>query len=421
MTHDLMTATLNPAEKNDRPASTTCCIVGGGPGGMILALLLARHGIHVTLLEAHKDFDREFRGDTIHPSVLEILDQLGLAKPLHNLRHSKIYAGPMFGSGDAAFSPVDFRRLKTRYPYIMLIPQTNFLQFIAAEASKYPNFRLLLGAQVEYLIEEGDIVRGVQYMHDGERKQLRAELTVGADGRFSRVRHLAGIEPVKTSPPMDILWFRLPHVGDEHMDSIGGAFAKGKMLVVFDRLDYWQVGYVFPKGGYPKLKADGIEALRQSIVELEPRFAEQVKSLADWHQFSLLSVESSRCERWHKPGLLLIGDAAHVMSPVGGVGINYAIQDAVVAANTLSAPLRKRAVSEADLQRVQSAREFPTKITQFMQSQLQKRVIASALASQKPLHVPRIARLIFKIPFVARIPARLMAYGVRKVRVQEPM
>jgi 2-polyprenyl-6-methoxyphenol hydroxylase-like FAD-dependent oxidoreductase len=218
---------------------------------------------------------------------------------------------------------------------------------------------------------------------------------------------------------MDILWFRLPHTADEHMNSIGGAFGKGKMLAVFDRLDYWQVGYVFPKGGYPKLKADGIEALRQSIIELEPRFAEQVKSLTDWHQFSLLSVESSRCERWHKPGLLLIGDAAHVMSPVGGVGINYAIQDAVVAANILSMPLRNGTVNEADLRRVQTAREFPTKVIQFMQSQLQKRVIASTFNSQRPLHVSPILRVLFKIPLLAKLPARLMAFGIRKVRVKE--
>src|SRR6266481_3942887 len=309
---------------------TTCCIVGGGPGGMMLALLLAGQRIPVTLLEQHKDFDRDFRGDTIHPSILEILDQIGLAEPLHQLRHAKIY-GPTLRLGNDTFSPIDLRRLKTRFPYIFLVPQARFLEFLAAEASKYPDFRLVMGANVEQLID--------------------------ADGRFSRVRHLAGFEPVKTSAPMDILWFRLPHIPGDLPEAEGrvlGGFGVGRLLVVFDRFDYWQVGYVFPKGLYQNLRAAGLESLRQSIAEVEPAFAEHVKALTDWHQFSLLSVESSRCPRWFKHGLLLIGDAAHVMSPVGGVGINYAVQDAVVAANILAAPLRAGRVQVGDLAKVQS-------------------------------------------------------------------
>ena len=240
---------------------TTCCIVGGGPGGMMLALLLARKGVPVTLLEAHKDFDRDFRGDSIHPSILEILDEIGLAEPLHKLRHVKVF-GPTLRAANTNFAPFDFRRLKTKFPYIMLIPQTKFLEFIASEASKYPEFRLRTTANVESLIEENDCVRGVRYQSIDGLHEVRALLTVGADGRFSKVRHLAGFEMIKTSPPMDILWFRLPHLPEDPQGDEGrvrGGFANGRMLAVFDRFDYWQVGYVFPKGTYQQVRAAGLQ------------------------------------------------------------------------------------------------------------------------------------------------------------------
>ncbi len=398
---------------------TTCCVVGGGPGGMMLALLLARRGIDVTLLEAHKDFDREFRGDTIHPSILEILDQIGLAEPLHQLRHNKIY-GPTFQVAGSSFSPVDFRRLKTRFPYIMLVPQTKFLEFLAAEAKKYPNFHLRMVANVGQLIEGQNGVQGVRYQGTDGWHEVRALLTVGADGRFSKVRQLAGIVPVKTSPPMDILWFQLPHLPeDAHSDRVMGGFGGGRMLAVFDRIDYWQIGYVFPKGHYQEVRAAGMEAFRKSIVEIEPSFARHVESLSDWHQCSLLSVESSRCPVWYKPGLLLIGDAAHVMSPVGGVGINYAVQDAVVAVNVLSRPLRNGQIAVQDLADVQSQREWPTRVIQAVQSTMQTRVIAGALQVQGTFRIPWFVRLFFRIPILRNIPARILAFGVRKVRLQE--
>jgi 2-polyprenyl-6-methoxyphenol hydroxylase-like FAD-dependent oxidoreductase len=397
---------------------TTCCVVGGGPGGMMLALLLARRGIDVTLLEAHKDFDREFRGDTIHPSILEILDQIGLAEPLHQLRHNKIY-GPTFQVAGGSFSPVDFRRLKTRFPYIMLVPQTKFLEFLAAEAKKYPNFHLRMVANAGQLIEGQNGVQGVRYQGTDGWHEVRALLTVGADGRFSKLRQLAGIVPVKTSPPMDILWFQLPHLPeDAHSDRVMGGFGGGRMLAVFDRIDYWQIGYVFPKGRYQEVRAAGMEAFRKSIVEIEPSFARHVESLSDWHQCSLLSVESSRCPVWYKPGLLLIGDAAHVMSPVGGVGINYAVQDAVVAVNVLSRPLRNGQISVQDLADVQSQREWPTRVIQAIQSTLQTRVIAGALQVQGTFRIPWFVRLFFRIPILRNIPARILAFGVRKVRLQ---
>ena len=383
----------------------------------MLALLLARQGVPVTLLEQHKDFDRDFRGDTIHPSSLEVLDQIGLAEPLLKLRHSKIY-GPTLRIANGNFSPIDLRRLKTKFPYIMLIPQTKFLDFIAAEAAKYSEFRLIMGANVEQLIEENGKTCGVRYLATDGWHEVRAALTVGADGRFSKVRHLVGFEPVKTSAPMDILWFRLPHVeGDvpEGQGRVLGGFAGGRMLVVFDRLDYWQVGYVFPKGSYQQLRAAGLEALRRSIAEIEPHLAQHVDSLTDWHQCSLLSVESSRCPRWFKPGLLLIGDAAHVMSPVGGVGINYAIQDAVVAANLLAAPLRAGNLEVSDLSKVQRERERPTRIMQAMQAAMQKRIIANALRAT--VSIPWFVKLFFRIPVLRDLPGRVMAFGVTRVRL----
>jgi 2-polyprenyl-6-methoxyphenol hydroxylase-like FAD-dependent oxidoreductase len=398
---------------------TTCCIVGGGPGGMMLALLLARRGVEVTLLEAHKDFDRAFRGDTLHPSILEILDQIGLAERLHQFPHNKIY-GPTFQTAGMSFSPIDFRRLKTRYPYIMLIPQTKFLEFLAAEGRKYPNFHLRMVANVGALVENEGRVTGVRYQSTDGWHEVRALLTVGADGRFSKVRQLAGFEPIKTSPPMDILWFQLPHLpGDEHSDRLMGGFGGGRLLAVFDRIDYWQIGYIFPKGQYQQVRAAGMDAFRKSIVQIEPSFMKHVEALTDWHQCSLLSVESSRCPTWYKPGLLLIGDAAHVMSPVGGVGINYAVQDAVVATNVLAEPLKSGRVRLEDLAEVQRQREWPTRIIQAIQSTLQTRMIASALQVQGTLQIPWFVRAFFRIPVLRDIPARLLAFGVRRVRLQE--
>jgi 2-polyprenyl-6-methoxyphenol hydroxylase-like FAD-dependent oxidoreductase len=397
---------------------TTCCIVGGGPGGMMLALLLVRKGVQVTVLEAHKDFDREFRGDTVHPSIMEVLDQIGLAQRLHELRHVKIY-GPTLRGANTSLNPVDFRSLKTRFPYIMLIPQTKFLEFIAAEASRYPEFRLVMTANVESLVEENGWVRGVRYLGKDGWHEVRATLTVGADGRFSKVRHLAGIEPIKISAPMDILWFRLPHLPeDEKSDRVLGGFGMGRVVAVFDRYDHWQVGYIFPKGTYARLRAAGLEALQNSIAAIEPRLARHVESLTAWSDCSLLSVESSRCPVWYKPGLLLIGDAAHVMSPVGGVGINYAIMDAVAASNLLRRPLQSGRVAVDDLARVQREREWPTRVIQRIQAFMQKRVVASVLQSQAT-DFPWTVRLFFKIPFVKKILARILGFGIRPEHVEE--
>jgi 2-polyprenyl-6-methoxyphenol hydroxylase-like FAD-dependent oxidoreductase len=272
------------------------------------------------------------------------------------------------------------------------------------------------------MVEEDGVVRGVRYLAPDGMHEIRATLTVGADGRFSLLRRLAGIEPIKTSPPMDILWFRLPKLPGEPEVTGGlfGGIGRGRIFIMLERTDYWQAGLVFPKGQYQELRAKGVEAVRQSITEIEPHFARHAEYLTDWHQLTLLSVESSRCPIWHKPGLLLIGDAAHVMSPVGGVGINYAIQDAAVAANVLTKPLLTGSVSDADLAEVQRQREWPTRAIQAMQSFMQKNLIGGALRAQTAMTVPWQFRLFFRIPILRDLPARMIAFGIRRVRLTEP-
>ncbi len=390
---------------------TDCCIVGGGPAGLILALLLARRGVRVTLLEAHYDFNRDFRGNTINPSVMEVMEELGLSDRLLELRHAEV---PWFTAQAADSSVVfaDFRRLKTRYPYILMLPQARFLEFIAAEARKYPNFRLVMGARVKGLIEEGGVVRGVRYRGPDGPCEVRARLTVGADGRFSQVRRLAGLESVKDSPPMDVFWFNLPRkLGDPKDAGAVFRFGPGSLLVLMDHFEYWQVGYIIPKGGYKRLRAEGLPALRRSVAELAPELADRVGYLKEWKQGSLLSVESDRLRRWYRPGLLLIGDAAHVVSPVGGVGINLAIQDAVATANILVEPLKAGRLGIRDLRSVQRRREWPTRLIQRVQSLTQQWVVSHALNASETYRLPVLLRLLLRTPFLRNLFARLIAFG----------
>jgi 2-polyprenyl-6-methoxyphenol hydroxylase-like FAD-dependent oxidoreductase len=384
----------------------------------MLALLLARQGVRVTLLEAHRDFDREFRGNTINPSVMEVMEELGLADRLLGLRHSEV---PRFtvqaAGGSAVFA--DFSRLKTRYPYILMLPQARFLEFVAAEARRSPNFRLVMGARVKELIEEAGVICGVRYRGPDGPCEVHARLTIGADGRFSQVRRLAGLQSVKDLAPMDVFWFNLPREpGDPKGAGAVFRFGPGSLLVLMDRFESWQVGYIIPKGGYKRLRAAGLPALRRCVAELAPELADRVEYLKDWKQGSLLSVESDRVRRWYRPGLLLIGDAAHTVSPVGGIGINLAIQDAVVAANVLHESLKAGRPRVQDLRSVQRRREWPTRLVQGVQALVQRRVVSSALNASETYRLPVLLRLLLRTPFLRNLFARLVAFGAWPVHAE---
>ncbi len=393
-----------------------CVVVGGGPAGAVLSLLLARKGVRVALLEAHEDFDRDFRGDTIHPSVLEILDELGLAERLHRLPHTKISTGTIV-TDEGPTTLADFRLLRTRFPYIMMLPQKDFLAFVVAEAKRHDRFELLMGARVEGLVEEGGAVRGVSYESGGEVRELRARLTVGADGRGSRVRHLGGFGLLKTSPPMDVLWFRVPRLAS---DPEGGVayFRGGRGIVMLERGSQWQVAHLIRKGGFGEIRAAGMPALRERLKATAPEYAGRFDTLTEWKQISVLAVESSRVKEWYRPGLLLIGDAAHVMSPVGGVGINYAIQDAVEAANVLAGPLKDGTLQTSHLREVQRRREWPTRLIQALQARIQKRVIAAALDPRGAFRLPAPLRLVLRLPVLRTLPARVVGLGFKRVHVE---
>jgi len=396
-------------------SETRCCIVGGGPAGLVLALLLARKGVATTLLEAHGDFDRAFRGDTVHPSTLEILDDIGLARACLALEHG-VMERMVLHSGGVATTIADFSRVRAPFPFVAMIPQARFLEFLAGEASKYPAFDLRLGCRVKELVIEEDRVRGAVYEKDGERHELRATLTVAADGRASRVRKLAGFVPIKNAAAMDVMWVVLPRKDGEELDT-GFRVGAGHMIVVLARREEWQLGCVILKGDARVVRAAGLPALRESIGRLVPELADRVDLLQEWKQVHHLSVESSRIPTWHRPGLLAIGDAAHVMSPVAGVGINYAIQDAVAAANLLTDSLRRGGVSARELERVQARRELPVRVIQYFQSIVQGIVVKRAL-DDRPFRLPVVARLMSSIPLLRNLPARIVGWGIRPERVR---
>jgi 2-polyprenyl-6-methoxyphenol hydroxylase-like FAD-dependent oxidoreductase len=396
-----------------------CCIAGGGPAGVMLGLLLARHGLDVLVLEKHHDFLRDFRGDTLHPSTLEIMAELGLADQLLRRPHTKV---PVLRvqTPQGVLPLADFRHLKTRYPYLTFMPQWDFLDFLAGEARRCPGFRLLMDAEVRELVMEDGVVRGLGYQAPDGWHTVRALLTVAADGRSSRVRQQAGLSLIETSPPMDVLWFRLSRRPDDPT-AVALRVGGGHVLIFIDRSDFWQIAYVIPKGANEQVRAAGLAAFRQSLRTLAPELGDRVDELRDWEQVKLLTVQANRLRRWHRPGLLCIGDAAHAMSPVGGVGINLAIQDAVVAANVLAGPLKGGRVWVRDLAAVQRRRDWPTRIIQALQAAIQQRVTAPALRPDATPGLPTATRVFLTLPLLRDLPARLIAFGVWPVHLHGPL
>ena len=398
--------------------TTQCAIAGGGPAGMMLGFLLARAGIDVVVLEKHADFLRDFRGDTIHPSTLEIMYELGilddfLKRPRQEVR---TLAGQI---GDERVSLADFSHLPTHCRFIALMPQWDFLDFLAEQARRFPGFHLKMRARVTDLLMEDGRVLGLQAETPEGQLEVRADLVVGADGRHSDVRMRAGLKVEDFGAPMDVVWFRLSKHASDGQQLLGRIQA-GVVFVTLDRGDYWQCAYVIPKGGFEQLRSRGLEAFRAAIAGLNPEFADRLQEIASWDDLKLLTVTVDRLKRWSRPGLLCIGDAAHAMSPVGGVGINLAIQDAVAAANLLWQPLSKGRVPAAQLASVQARREWPTKMMQAVQLFIQKRVISNVLGLTERPKPPFAVTLFNRFPLLRRFPARLIGLGFCPEHVRSP-
>src|SRR4029077_6316702 len=368
---------MNSAEKID----TRCVVVGGGPAGMMLGFLLARAGVDVVVLEKHGDFLRDFRGDTIHPSTLELIHELGLLERFLQRPHDEV---PHLNAwiGESRLRLAAFTHLPTHCKFIAFMPQWDFLNFLADEAKRYPSFHLLMSTEATDLLVEDGLVTGVRAKSARGQLEIHAGLTIAADGRHSVIRQKAGLEIINLGAPMDVLWMRISRAESDPSITLG-RIDVGKFLVMLNRRAYWQCAFVIPKAGYDELRARGLPAFRAQLAELAPFLHDRVEELADWDQIKLLTVVVDRLKRWWRPGLLCIGDAAHAMSPVGGVGINLAIQDAVAAANILATPLRTRAARDPELAAVQKRREFPTRATQRMQIAIQNNVIKRVLGSTR--------------------------------------
>jgi 2-polyprenyl-6-methoxyphenol hydroxylase-like FAD-dependent oxidoreductase len=399
------------------PLETTCCIVGGGPAGMMLAYLLARSGVPVTVLEKHNDFLRDFRGDTVHPSTLELMHELGLLESFLKLPHQRLTSvGGKFG--DFTFQAIDLSRLPTRCKFIALMPQWDFLNFLADRAKSFPAFDLRMQHEAVNLVREKGRIAGVEAHTPYGPVEIRADLVIGCDGRHSIIRRAAQMEVIERGVPIDVLWFRLSRKPDDPAELLGN-INYGKALIQINRGDYFQCGFIIRKGSFDQIKRDGLNSFRESIVQIAPYLLDRVEELQDWDQIKLLSVQINRLRQWYRPGLLCIGDAAHAMSPAWGVGINLAIQDAVATANILTGALLERRVTEALLARVQKRREFPTRVTQFLQVNAHR---GFEYVFQHPgrLKAPWPFRAVVSIPGIQHVTARFVGIGVRPEHIRTP-
>lgn len=401
-------------------ASTTvetgCCIVGGGPAGMMLGYLLARQGVEVTVLEKHQDFFRDFRGDTVHPSTLNVLRELGLLDEFLKLPHQRVESLRV-AIGDSTFKMADFRHLPTHCKFVALMPQWDFLSFLSSRAERFPTFHLSMKHEMVDLLREGIRIVGVTARTDDREVQVRADLVVGCDGRHSATRKAAGLEVIEHGVPVDVLWFRISRRPGDPSQVLGNV-NYGKALILIDRSDYFQAGLIIPKGSYDKVQALGIEAFRAAIVQVAPWLGERVRELRNWDQIKILTVQINRLLRWHLPGVLCIGDAAHAMSPAGGVGINLAIQDAVAAANLLAEPLKEGKVDEAALAAVERRRVFPTRITQAFQLAAH-RGFARVFENPGPIQAPWQLKAAQWIPGIHSLLGYAVGVGARPEHVSE--
>ena len=403
-------------QQTNRTKKVRCCVVGGGPAGMMLGYLLGRAGIEVVVLEKHADFFRDFRGDTVHPSTLQVMDELGLIDGFLKLPHQRLQKmDGLFGGTPVRIA--DLSRLHTKYPFIAFMPQWDFLNFLREAGRRFASLEVMMSTEAIDLIRRGETIAGVRAKTPDGSIDIEADLTIACDGRHSTVRERAGLVVEEIGAPMDVLWFRAGRRPDE-TESVFARVEPGKMMITFDRGDYWQCAYVIGKGQHEAVKARGLQALLDDVVRMAPILKSGIGDVKSFDDVKLLTVAINRMARWTRPGLLCIGDAAHAMSPVGGVGVNLAVQDAVATANLLADKLQHGCPSEHELDAVRRRREFPVKMTQRMQVVVQNNIISGALqGGNRPLKVPLIVRLLTALPWLQGIPARLLALGVRPEHV----
>jgi 2-polyprenyl-6-methoxyphenol hydroxylase-like FAD-dependent oxidoreductase len=397
---------------------TRCLIVGGGPAGMMAGYLLARAGVQVAVLEKHADFIRDFRGDTIHPSTLELMHELGLLEEFLKQPHQEVRE--LRGVVNGQVVPIaDFTRLPTRCKFIAFMPQWDFLNFLSDHAKRYPTFQLHMETEVVDLLIENGRVTGVRAKTPRGEMDVRADLVIGADGRHSITHTRAGFERRDFGVPIDVLWMRISKKQDDPEQSFG-FFQQGKLLVLLDRGDYWQCGFVIPKGGFDEIKARGLEQFHKDIVSFAGFLRDRIAELDDWSKIKLLTVQINRLRDWCREGLLCIGDSAHAMSPAGGVGINLAIQDAVATANLLAEKLQRGPVQVNDLRKVQARREWPTRLIQGMQNFIHRRVVTGRMSDEKNISLPFVLRLLKWFPILRQLPARFIGMGPRPEHFHSP-